>query len=312
MWRLPMPAYFAYGLAIASDLTLPELPHASAPAQLPADLSIHVARGVEEIATKEPQGDFAVARQVGVLAWPDVGRFWLRLGREVEIEPLLGVSEATLRAFLLGPVLASVLHQRGFLMLHASSVALRDPRGEWGAVGFLGHSGEGKSTITATMHARGHRVVADDYIAVPVADGASGLAELLISPGFARLRLSPQSLQALGQEADALPLLHASQDRRVWPAEESFQASPVPLRRLYALRTGPDLRCEALPPSRAMVPLVQHAYCAGMLPLAESAENFRRCAALACCLPVRELQRPRDLALLHQAAALIEAEHRAL
>lgn len=301
-----------YGLTIESDLLLPELPPAAARAGLPADLTIRRGRSYEKLAARSMDGEFLVAREKASLFWPEAGCFTLRTGREVEIEPVAGVLDATLRAFLLGPVLAIVLHQRGYLVLHASAVALRGADGQWSAVGFLGHSGEGKSTLAAALHARGHRVVVDDFIAVPVAPNPQpelSWTPPLIFPGFARLRLSPQALRALGHEADALPLLHSTQDRRVYPVEEGFHASSLPLQRLYWLQRGPAVCSQVLPPARAMVPLVQHSYCAGLLSATEAAEEFQQCGRLARHLAVCQLQRPRDLALLDQVSMLIEADH---
>lgn len=300
----------AYGLTIESSLLLPELrslPEGAA-AESGADLTIRKRCAAEALVACSKDGEFCVTRETAVLMWPNVARFTLRSGREVEIEAVPGVSDDTLRAFVLGPVLAIVLHQRGYLVLHASAAALQDGAETWSAVGFLGHSGEGKSTMAALLHARGHRVVADDFIAVPTANTARHWKSPLIFPGFARLRLSPQSLGALGRDPNALPLLYPAQDRRVCPAEERFQTTGLPLRRLYVLQSGPEVRFQVLPPSLAMVLLVQHLYCAGLLPPLESAEAFRQCGVLARHLEVHQLQRPRDLALLDQVAMVVEED----
>src|SRR5205085_11497996 len=98
----------------------------------------------------------------------DAGAFLMRAGREIVVDPAEGVSGDVLRLYLLGPVLALALHQRGWLMLHASAVAMGQQ-----AVAFLGGSGWGKSTMAGVLHQRGHALVADDFVAVP-AEGAAG------------------------------------------------------------------------------------------------------------------------------------------
>src|SRR3989454_2089338 len=56
--------------------------------------------------------------------FPYTTLFRSREGREIVVEPAPGVDAGTLRLFLLGPVRAVLLHQRGFLVLHASAVVL--------------------------------------------------------------------------------------------------------------------------------------------------------------------------------------------
>ena len=46
----------------------------------------------------------------------------LQEGRQVTVDPAPGVRGSLLQSFLLGPVLAFLLHQRGLLVLHASAV----------------------------------------------------------------------------------------------------------------------------------------------------------------------------------------------
>src|SRR3989441_9254395 len=126
------------------------------------------------------------------VALPGVGRFLVREGREIVVEPSPKVTEAALRAFLLGPVLAVALHQRGRLVHHASAVAL-----DGGAVAFLGGSGRGKSTLAGTLYRRGHRLIADDVLVV--SDAADGPCAW---PGIPQLKLWPDTAAALGDRSE--------------------------------------------------------------------------------------------------------------
>jgi hypothetical protein len=139
------------------------------------------------------------------LYWPDVGAVLLRHGREITLDPRLEWALDLLRLYLPRPVLALLLHQRGLLVLHASAVSL-----DGGVVAFLGHSGRGKSTTAATLHARGCAVVADDVVAVDL--GASGGPAAL--PGLFQLKLWPDAVTALGESPEDLPRIHASEEKR--------------------------------------------------------------------------------------------------
>ncbi len=267
-----------------------------------------------------PRISCVLGRALARIEWPGVGCFEMKNGREVRIEPAPRVSETTLRAFLLGMMLSVTLYQRGFLVLHASSIALRGADGAWGAVGFLGFSGAGKSTIAAALHARGHRVVSDDVIAVPIlAPGqmpfdsqattyspSAPRAFPLVYPAYPQLRLWPQSVEALGQDAASLPLLYPQQERRVKRIQQGFEATGVPLRALVVLENGEDLVLKPLSPLPALMQLAQHTYCVELRDPAETAAQFQKCGLLAQTLPVFGLQRPQDLSRLSEAAALVE------
>lgn len=351
--------YSAYGLGIGCDFALPELtPWAPVePVMIGApiatrfemknglDVRFSLAKTPYLAPPDAPTFSGHIRRDDALLCWPGAARFHIQGGQRVSIEVAPGAVDATLRAFLLGPVLAITLYQRGYLVMHASAVALRDARGEWGALGFLGHSGDGKSTMAAALHARGHRVVSDDIVAVPILqagqtpldcvlqsyvqpealvdDAAKSSSEPLsksrqtgpissfsryppIFPGFPQLRLWPQSLKALGEDAAALPLLYPQEERRLRPVTRGFETASLPLRALFVLQSGEELGLQRFSASQALFHLVEHTYCINLEHNDEAAAQFKKCGALAQTLPVWGLQRPKDLGRLAEVAALIE------
>ena len=315
--------YTAYGLSIACDFALPELAACEglAPAAAP-DVEVRLGRALEAGSFEAGEEDLRADLNVGRMAWPGVGRFSLRLGRQVLVEPQAGAAEQALRLFLLGPVLATVLFQRGFLVLHASAVALPDADGRWGAVAFVGDSGEGKSTMAAQMHARGFPIVADDIIAVPPAHNATasntpGAAPgtpaaarpPLIAPGFARLSLWPRSVAAVGLAWGLeAPEPDSGRHKLYCRADAGFSTRALPLRCLYVLGGSDDVRILPLSPALRVVELARHSYRAVLLQPSERAAQFERCGALAGVVPVRQLRRPRDLARLQDVARAIERD----
>lgn len=129
--------------------------------------------------------------------------------------------------YLLGPVLALVLRLRGITSLHASAVRIGEH-----AVALLGPPGAGKSTLAVALALRGHRVLTDDVAAL-----AEHRDEVLIQPGYPRLRLWPEPPDGpLGFTA-SLPRLTPNWDKRYLPlvAGESFQQEAVPLAAIYML-----------------------------------------------------------------------------
>jgi hypothetical protein len=121
--------------------------------------------------------------------WPGVGKFWARGGCEILVETVPGVEEHVVRLFLLGAVMAAVLHQRGLLLLHASALKV-----DGKAVIFMGEKGRGKSTLAASIQQdRNHEMLADDIVAVDF----SGSSEGVVLPGFPQFKLWPDAIALL-------------------------------------------------------------------------------------------------------------------
>ena len=137
-------------------MQLPEL-H---PGHAPADVTIAFARFPPS--EREPEqpwvelaGDSVVLRFEGI-------RFEVQGGASIAITAPADTAERDVRIWLLGTVAAALLHQRGYLAIHANAVRL--PGGE--AAAFAGESGAGKSTLAAWMEAAGHEVLTDDLCAI--------------------------------------------------------------------------------------------------------------------------------------------------
>ena len=231
------------------------------------------------------------------LAWRDVGLFAIRAGREIVVDPAPSVSHRVLRRYLLGPVLAVLLHQRGLLVLHASGMEL-----DGGAVAFLGASGWGKSTVAAALHRRVHLLISDDVVAIDM----TGCPEVL--PGISQLKLWPDALASLGEDATVLPRVHPQIEKRVRAVERPPLIGPIPLERVYVLADAPALAIEPLSPREALVELLRHSYGARTLQAIRTAEHFQQCARVAADVPVSCLRFPRSFALLDQVARLVEED----
>ena len=288
--------YFAYGFNIRSPIPLPEL--------LPAGggdpgASISVGEVSYAPARPAPMSCFPVDYETIFFSPEGVGKFLVRGGREITVEPHPGVEERVLRLFLLGPALGILLHQRGSLVLHASSVSVRGT-----AVAFLGNKGWGKSTMAAALHARGHTLVADDIVSIR----HEGDSQPTVSPGFPQLKLWPDAAAQLGERVESLPLLHPLFDKRARRVADGFSPLPLPLSRIFVLAEGEETSVEPLGPQDALLELVRHTYGAQRLIPKGDASHFRACARLVSKVPVSRLKRPRSLPRVAEVARLVEEE----
>jgi hypothetical protein len=291
--------YQAYGLNIHSTIELPELRPAgfSEPADLLIQSGAVAAPPLGERASGlvwTPAGD-------ACLAFRDAGAFLVRSGREITADQAPRAGESVLRLYLLGPVLAVALYQRGWLILHASAVAI-DGR----VAAFLGGSGWGKSTLAASLQQRGHPLVADDFIAVPI--GAQAGAELRVYPGFPQLKLWPAAAASLGADVEQLPRLHPDFDKRAQRLSAGFAQVALPLERLYVLAEGEPAGIQPLDKQGALVELVRHSYMSQSLPGNDAAGHLRQCAALLSGVGLSRLQRPLSLTDLPAVSQMVETD----
>ena len=299
----------AYGLAFHSDIPLPELIAApassidSSPAlRSTADGAVRIVR-----ARIDRQRPPHFAPDAPVWATPDaaflefrtVASFLVTGGREIKIDAVPGADERLIRLFLLGPVLGLLLHQRNYLVLHASGVAVG---GE--VLAFVGDKGMGKSTIAAALHAAGHALVADDLVAVDTHD-----ARRLVYPGFPQLKLFPASAALLEGDPACLPRVHPDLEKRARRATEGFTTAPIPLGRIFVLEDAADVRIIPVAPRPGFMELVRHSYLLGFLGATQTAAaHFRQAISLAARVPVARLLRPRSFDALPDVVRLLEAQ----
>lgn len=155
-----MLSYHAYGLHIDSIFELPEL--SPAPAHAAADITFRKHR-VEPQKPRDARTGPAIAassREISI-SYPGIVSLLITDGELVDVDAQPKIDPAILRLILLGPILALVLHQRGYLVLHASAVELNST-----AVAFIGDKGAGKSTTAAAFNAEGYALFSDDVVAV--------------------------------------------------------------------------------------------------------------------------------------------------
>ncbi len=291
-------AYQAYGLNIHSTIALPELRSAGAVDQTDLFIFSQPVTGPElgerpaRMAWTEG-GDASIAVR-------EAGAFLVRGGREIIVDPAPQADDSVLRLYLLGPALAVALHQRGWLILHASAVALGEK-----VVAFLGGSGWGKSTLAAALQQRGHPLVADDFIAVPI-DAEAGAPR--VYPGFPQLKLWPEAAASLGTDAAQLPRVHPGFEKRAQRLSAGFAHEALPLGGLYVLAEGEPAGIQPLDKQAALVELVRHSYMSHTLPPAAAAAHLRQCAAVLRQVGLSQLRRPKYLPGLPAICAMVEAD----
>jgi energy-coupling factor transporter ATP-binding protein EcfA2 len=289
-----MQCYSAYGLTIESEIALPY--KSSEPVS--ADVSIRRHSIDAAFMSEHFNGGSFVCGYIG-----DGVSFFSDRGRTVGVdEGSEGVTEGMFTSLLTGTVMAAVLRQRGFLALHASSVSL-----EGGAIGFMGHSGWGKSTLASAFYTVGHKLINDDILALDKTD--EGYRCL---PGFPQVKLRPDIGEKIFADFDALPSVHDRTDKRI-SRLVNVEEDVVPLRKLYVVEPASSDSIEIIPISSqdAIVELLRHTRVNTVFRSARYIkQHLDQCAHLIANIPIAHLKRPKRLDALADVRHAIEEDIR--
>jgi hypothetical protein len=291
--------YTAFGLGIHSFLSLPELVSGNTNADVFFRLGKINGAGPNQVG--EGWGFKATSREADYF-FESVGRFLVRGGQEVIVDPSPDADEQAVRLCLLGPILALLLHQRGQLILHASAVVVGGQ-----SIIFLGGQGAGKSTIAAAFHGCGHKILTDDVTAIRMDSNC-----LVVLPAYPQMKLWPNSIIELGDLPEKLPRVHPNFDKRAFRMTSGFADAPVALKRIYVLSRGEHVAIESLTPQEAMMELIGHSYAARfgeeLLQATGIAKHFKQCAEVVQTCDAYRFRRPASLSILHDHVSLLSGD----
>ena len=291
--------YRAYGLRIRSDLQLPEFSSASVEK---ADLDIRL----KPVSWPSPElaagAILDLSADTQYLGWDKVARFAIRKAREISVEPAPEAGEPLVRLPLLGPVMALFLYLRGHFVLHASAIAI----GGRGAI-FVGDRTAGKSTTAAALVGAGHRLLADDVVAIDVSKRSAPC----LLPGFPQLKLDKEAAtREIRDLATPLPLALPNFAKRQHRLVGRFAHTPVPPHRVYILGRGKSAKATTLAPPKALAALMRFSYVTRFGPAVldgpHAADHLERCSALAGAADVVQLTVPDRIDRLGEMVRLVE------
>ena len=290
--------YNAYGLRIRSQYPIP------APPAEPGNADVTIRAGKTDAQTSpdpDAKSVLRANREEICCRW-DCGVVSVLNGREILVDPIPNIDQHVLAAWLQGAAMSLILHQRDFLVLHASAVAING-----NAVAFLGEVGWGKSTTATAFHKQGHRLLTDDVVAVRITDG-----RCIVVPGFPHVKLLPDAAKHLNHNADDMLDIAGDADKRMKMFSEKWDTTPVPLRAVYILGQADHCLIEPLPPQQAMLNIMRHCFVARYTEFLKktgtNTTHFANCTHLVNTVSVGYLKRPRSLELLPKLVEVVEQE----
>lgn len=289
-----MLTYCIFNLHVHSELELSGLPLANGTAY-PGITIRRQAIPKDRLAALNDDGDC-------IAGWADdLMRFRVESGTSIIVDVERDADERYVAAIVTGELMSVLLRQRGLLTLHGSCVA-KD--GE--AVGFIGNSGWGKSTLATCFLEHGYELLGDDVMAI---DLTAEQPEVI--PAHPQMKLRPDSGERFIGGYNALAPAHTLTDKRLFSDPERFRSMPARLKKVYILegQARAEDRIVLLPLREAFAEIVGHTRGARLLKNREYvASHFSACSKLLQKVPVARLHRTMSLELLPELYHLIEQD----
>ena len=244
-----------------------------------------------------------------LLRYPGLIDFHLSdAGRCVDAYPHADTPPTTVRHLFLAQVWPVLLSLRGHIVLHASAIRIGDR-----AVAFVGHTGQGKSTLAASFNREGYALVTDDILVLEWADDV-----VRAVPSYPEQRLWSDSADALTDAPETLHnVAHYTNKKALHlPLEErSFVERPVPLAAIFWLEgTSGEVEASAaeevstmpLSLSEAYVALLDQVFRLDFSDQTRMRREVKQLTKLVHNVPVFRLRYPRQYEMLkevHQTVA---------
>ena len=225
-----MFSYKAFGLNIHSEVELPELSSIEPEAEY--DLEIKINRVVlpklkkTSIYRRGIRAEFAM-EETGelVLHWDGVANFKSVSGKFLIVDPLTTDADL-LSLFTVSEALGLILFQRGYFLLHASSVQVGNE-----AWCFMGSPGAGKSSTAAAFIKGGCSLLSDDLTAITFNDNN----EPFVIPAYPQLKIWDKTVNGLHYDKSELHPVSEGVNKFSYQPKAGFLHEPVTLKKIYFL-----------------------------------------------------------------------------
>jgi len=242
--------YCAFGLIISSEFECPELITSNGT----PDVFIKFGKTPQSLTDPLFSGvRFQTNGHEFLLTVDKIARYYVQNGNSITIDlhPNYEISEV--RLFLLGSAFGALIHQRGLLPFHGSSVKIGDS-----AIILSGLSGAGKSTLAAAFHKKGYDILSDDISVISFSD--KGIP--MVHPGYPQMKLWPDSMVKLGENPSNYSKIRKQVEKHSVPIKNSFWGKSLPLSKIFIISSSNlgELKVESIKGVEKISLLKTHTY----------------------------------------------------
>ncbi len=275
--------YKAFGLIISSEIECPELiPSTGSP-----DVKIVLGNTPKELINPIFSGvRFQTKGQEFLLSVDGIARYYVKDGNGITIDKYPNSNLSDVRLFLLGSAIGALIHQRGLLPFHGSSVKIGD-----NAIILSGLSGAGKSTLAAAFKQKGYLLLSDDISVISFSSDGSPI----VNPGFPQMKLWNDSIQKLGENPSSYSKIREEMEKYRLPISSSFWNEPLPLSKIFIISSSNlgDLKVEPIKGIEKFSMLKTHTYRFNFVAGSEmQAKHFKSFEILSKRTDIFRLTRP--------------------
>jgi hypothetical protein len=287
--------YIAFGLNISSEIELPGMIKSEVHDK--PDIKISFGK-VKPLLNKEKIecNNYQVNNQDIYLWWEDIGKIKISNGNRIKVD-LENYDKNQIIPTLLGPVMALILHQRGFLVLHGSSIKVNNE-----AVAFLGNRGNGKSTTAINLYKKNYSIVTDDILAINFDE--EGLP--YIYPGYPHVRLSKDSYNYIKDETNILTPIRTLAGKVFCDTSRGFTSKSIRLKKIYLLKKGTQTRISTLNSQKNLIDLINHSVANQIFQINDQASNLTQCGKLINKVIIHRLEITHSFKDISELINLIE------
>ena len=292
----PPHAYTCFGQHIHSDFAFQEMDETQAAAP-----DIVIERCNKLLRARAPQQFTEFSPDCQFFDFPNVVQAEITGAMRLQLALYPDAVGEMLGLPVLGPIMATLLHYKGYLVIHGSGLVMDGKLNV-----FVGHRGAGKSTTAASLLTSGHQLFSDDLIVIDLDDPTAPMA----LAGYPAVKLGPDILARFHPKNARL----LSNGGYAYPKERLRleQVTPpqrLPVNAIYALKRSDAAAIEQLEFNSAMDQLMQNSYMLkyGDAPMAagRGAKHFLQVTQLATRISVKTLMTPSSLDALHQIEPLL-------
>jgi len=218
--------YKAFGLVIQSEFECPEL--------IPTTGTVDVLIKLGEVQKTLKNPLFSGVRfqtngQEFLLQVDKIARYLVQNGRLITIDIFQNADLSEVRLFLLGSAFGALIHQRGLLPFHGSSVKVDNS-----AIILSGLSGAGKSTIAAALNQKGFPLLSDDVSVISFTNDG----EPIVYPGYPQMKLWSDSIIKLGHNPTQYSRIRQQLEKHSIPLTTCYWDKPLPLSRIFIINSS--------------------------------------------------------------------------
>ena len=264
--------YKAFGLTIASELPIPQLPLAEE-----SDADVRVVRA--NLSALTPEDVASVFTHTVIQPTTTDTVFRITGGNLIEADVAEGDTDGFVAMYLLGSCMGAILVQRGYMLLHGSCVT----NGKQSVL-ITGDSGAGKSTTAAEFLKHGWKLLTDDVTCIFDRDG-----EPMVQPSYPSQKLWQDALDRYEKREEDVHSLYLSEEREKFGinVSDSFYDEVCPLSMVVRL-VAADRPC-FLDPIKGFAKvdqLLKNTYRMYLIEKQHQQRHFQRCVTLSTKLPM--------------------------